>query len=146
MGEVEPLVIQVDTEDELPVAAGRLLEFAGDRHVFLLSGDLGAGKTALVKAVCRWLNADQEAASPTFSLVNEYTYRKGGEEKIIYHLDLYRLESTEEALDIGIEDVLGRNQLCFIEWPAIVEPLLEDEAVRVSIEVGPGEERKLIIL
>ena len=86
------------------------------------------------------------ATSPTFSLVNEYVYEENGVEKLVHHLDLYRLKSLEEALDIGIEDYLFDDNYCLIEWPQIIEPLLDDDVLKISFEFSDNSIRKVLIL
>ena len=89
----------------------------------------------------------ENVTSPTFSLVNEYTYADAeGNERLFRHLDLYRLKSIEEALDIGIEDYLYDGQYCFIEWPEIIEPILPDDAVRINLSILRDSSRKILIL
>jgi len=127
-------------ETDLPAAAKRLLAEAGDRRIFLLEGTLGAGKTTLIKQLCAHLGVDpSEVHSPTFALVNEY---EGMEP--VYHLDLYRLKTLDEAIDIGIEDILYSGQFCFIEWPELIEPILPEEVVRIKLELAPDSARKIL--
>ncbi len=111
--------------------ANQLIQFAGNSRVILLNGDLGAGKTTLVTRFCAALGVDDIAQSPTFALVNEY--QVPGDEKI-YHLDLYRLNSLEEALDIGVEEYLDSGHWCLIEWPDKIEPLLPEDVIKVYLE------------
>lgn len=116
------------------VAQG-LLEHHTDQRVFLLDAPMGAGKTTLIKMLCRHLGVTDNMSSPTYALVNEY---RGKAADPIYHMDLYRLEKIEEALEIGIEEYLYSGHYVFIEWPQLIEPLWPEEAVQVSIEVtGP---------
>lgn len=120
-----------------------LLNQLGDHsRVVLFSGDLGAGKTSLIKAVCKELGCRDDVTSPTFSLVNEYQYNS----EVIYHIDLYRLESTDEAIHIGIEDYLFSGNWCFIEWPERIMSLLPAEFATVNIEIEDAEIRKIRIL
>jgi tRNA threonylcarbamoyladenosine biosynthesis protein TsaE len=99
----------------------------------LLEGGMGAGKTTLIGAICAHLGAD-DMSSPTFSIVNEYTSTSG---KTIFHFDLYRLEHTHQALDIGFEDYLQRDAYLFIEWPTVIRPLLDDFVeIRIADDDG----------
>ncbi|NRB63723.1 MAG: tRNA (adenosine(37)-N6)-threonylcarbamoyltransferase complex ATPase subunit type 1 TsaE [Saprospiraceae bacterium] len=128
------------SEKDLPQVARTLLERAGQSRVFTLSGDLGAGKTTLIRTVCSLLGVPaSEINSPTYGLVNEYV----GDTKI-YHLDLYRLNRLEEALDIGIEDILYSGYFCFIEWPELIEPVLPDDTVTIKLEIPQETTRKTI--
>lgn len=127
-------------ESHLPAVAKRLLMAAGDRRIFLLEGTLGAGKTTLIKQLCARLGVDSsEVHSPTFALINEY---EGAE--TVYHLDLYRLKSLDEAINIGIEDILHSGQFCFIEWPELIEPILPMEVIRIKLELAPDSTRKIL--
>lgn len=133
--------------EELEQVASQLLADTNSSKVYTLTGDLGAGKTTLTQAVCRQLGVQENVTSPTFSLVNEYSYRdKNGEEKLFRHLDLYRLKNIEEALDIGIEDMLFDDHFCFIEWPEIIAPILPDDTIKINISIIGDSSRKILIL
>ncbi len=118
-----------------------------DRRKWALYGELGAGKTTFVQAFCRWLGTAERPDSPTFSLVNEYTYRNiHGQPAYVHHIDLYRIERLEEAIDLGIEEMLYDPWHCFIEWPQIVEPILPADTVRLQLQAGASPmERYLFI-
>lgn len=114
----------------------RLHEALRGRRKIALYGEMGAGKTTLVNAFCQFLGVHDHTASPTFSIINEYGYTgESGEPALIHHLDLYRLNSTGEALDIGIEDVLNDPWYCLIEWPHLAEPLLPPDTAKVRMEL-----------
>lgn len=127
---------KITSVDELPKLAGELLKSFPERSVFLMKGQMGAGKTTLIKEMCRLLGVLDAMSSPTYSIVNEYT----GAIDIIYHFDLYRLKNTEECLDIGFEEYVNSGNYCFIEWPEVAMPLLPDTFVEVNITVK-GETR-----
>ena len=132
---------------DINAAAKEILQAATGQKVFTLTGDLGAGKTTLTQAICKELGVRENVTSPTFSLVNEYTYLdKKRQERLFRHLDLYRLKNIEEALDIGIEDYLYDGQYCFIEWPEIIEPMLPEDAVKINISILRDSSRKILIL
>ncbi len=120
----------------------RLILQQGSR-VILLKGELGAGKTELVRAFCRELGSTDEISSPTFALVNEYRDRQNSP---IYHIDLYRLENIEAVLGIGIEHYLHSGAWCFIEWPEVISPILTGAVLTVSLEVLPDDRRRIVIL
>lgn len=131
---------------DLPNAVEWLLKEAKGRKKIMLYGTMGMGKTTFSQAFCQHLGVKNMATSPTFSLVNEYVYDDNGVEKLIHHLDLYRLKSLEEALDIGIEDYLFDDNYCLIEWPQIIEPLLDDDVLKISLEFSDNSIRKVVIL
>lgn len=103
-------------------AALLLLKGASSSRIWCFYGDLGSGKTTCIKALCRVLGVKEVVKSPSFGLLHEYL-TEGGE--LIYHFDLYRLASLQEALDIGVESYLGSGSYCFIEWPELIKPLLD---------------------
>ena len=109
----------IASEREMKGFARELLSAAGGRRIMTFTGEIGAGKTTLIQALCRLLGVSEPVTSPTFSLVNEYhrVDPETGLEGSVFHLDLYRLESIEEALDIGIEEYLDGEAYCLIEWP-----------------------------
>lgn len=114
----------------------------GNNKVFAFYGEMGAGKTTFIKAVCRALGVTDNITSPTFALVNEYLDKNGSP---IYHFDCYRLKSIAEAYDIGAEEYLYSNQVCFIEWPEKIEEMLPLNRVVVSIIVLPNLQREITI-
>lgn len=124
-----------DYEDKIEL----LFAEAGDRKIWLLSGDLGAGKTTLVKAIMNYLGSEDMVTSPTFSLVNEYLY-EGGK---AYHIDLYRLKSQEEAIHIGLEEYLDSGHYCFIEWPDNYGSLFDESSFKIRIETLDMKKRKI---
>lgn len=139
--------ILVDSLAELDDAMPRVAEMLGGRRKVALYGDLGAGKTTLVQAYCRWLGVEDNATSPTFSLVNEYRYfDAAGEPALVHHLDLYRLNSVHEALDAGIGELLFDPWYCFIEWPQLIESFLPEDAVKIQLDILSETARRLLIL
>lgn len=132
----------IHTEEALEEVVNALLKFAKGQRKIALSGDLGAGKTAFVKAFCKKMGVMETVSSPTFALVNEYAFvGENGAPQTVHHLDLYRLRSFEEALDIGIEDYLYDEHYCFVEWPEIIASLLPHDVVFVKITVNPDNGR-----
>ena len=121
---------------DLDGIAKDLLEFIGDHRVLCFYGDLGAGKTTFIKAICRQLGVADEVQSPTFSIVNEYK-ASGGEP--VYHFDFYRLKTEEEAYDLGYEQYLFSNYFCFIEWPEKVEDLLNLKKVDLYLSFADAK-------
>lgn len=137
--------IEIPTLAALDSAAARLADELRQRGatVVAFDGEMGAGKTTLISALCRTLGvADDVTASPTFAIINEY---KGATPLPIYHFDLYRIESMEEALDLGLDDYFYSGSLCFLEWAERIEPLLPDDTLRVEIKVNSDGSRTLIL-
>ena len=134
--------IIIRSTDALDEAAREFMAEMGDETVYTFTGEMGAGKTTFINALCRALDVeDDPTGSPTFAIVNEY--RSDTTAELIYHFDLYRIENLEQAFDIGIEDYLDSGALCFIEWPDRIDDILPDDTVRVNIEVLPDGSRRL---
>ncbi len=131
---------------ELPETARQFWETYANGQVFAMNGEMGVGKTTFVKALCNAKGVEDSTASPTFSIINEYRYTDARQrEKIIYHLDLYRLKSLEEAIEAGVEDCLYHpDAICFVEWPEVVAPLLPQDTIYVYLSVTPDQRRKLV--
>lgn len=121
------------TENELEKVSSTLVELATEYPIVVFRGDLGAGKTTLIKNMCNLLGVKEAVNSPTFSIVNEY---KSGDNKSVFHFDFYRLESEEEAYDMGVEDYFYEGNLCLIEWPSKIESLLPEKRIEVHIEIA----------
>ncbi len=115
---------------DLPTVAERVIRAIGQTRTILLTGELGAGKTTLTTALChRWGVPEGQTSSPTFSLVNVYE----GTDGPIYHLDLYRLNDLDEALEIGVEEYLDSGRPCLVEWPEVIEPILPVDVVQLTL-------------
>ncbi|MEL7122176.1 MAG: tRNA (adenosine(37)-N6)-threonylcarbamoyltransferase complex ATPase subunit type 1 TsaE [Bacteroidota bacterium] len=125
-------------------AAINLLEFASSRKIWTFEGELGAGKTTFIKSICTHLGVEDQVNSPTFALINEYFSPQLNAP--VYHLDLYRLKTIDEALNIGIEDFLYGPNYCFIEWPQIISELLDDHVFRIQIKLIDESSRKILFL
>ena len=134
--------INVPDLEAIDKAAKDFIPFLGTVKIVAISGEMGAGKTTFVKAVCRELGVSQVVSSPTFALINEYFTSKG---ESIYHIDLYRIEKPEELFDIGYEDYLFSGAICFIEWPDKAPELIPDDALYIKIEVMEDQSRRIII-
>lgn len=127
--------------DQINIAAAELLA-ANPQKVILFNGEMGAGKTTFIKALCRELGVYDVTSSPTFSLVNEYVSDAG---KTLFHFDVYRLKSETEALDMGIEEYLYSGNYCFIEWPEKIPNLIPEAHSAVNLEIMPDGRRKLVL-
>lgn len=124
--------LRIDNIDSIREAARLFVAATGENTVFAFYGKMGAGKTTFIKAVCEELGVEDVITSPTFAIVNEYRSDTTGE--LIYHFDFYRIKKIEEVYDMGYEDYFYSGALCFIEWPELIEELLPEEAVKVTIE------------
>ena len=129
--------IEIDSLSELKNVAREVIESLEGRTVVLLRGEMGAGKTTLISRIAAYLGEEDTVTSPTFALVNQYE----GSECRIYHFDFYRIEEIEEVFDLGYEEYFYSGDLCFVEWPEKIEPLLPDDAMTVRITVGEDEHR-----
>lgn len=127
--------------EDLERAAREFLEAVGDTRLIAFYAPMGAGKTTFTTALCRVLGVEADAvSSPTFAIVNEYLSVSG---ERIYHFDFYRIDNPADALDIGLYDYLDSGNLCLMEWPENIEPLLPEETLRVHIRVEPDGSRTL---
>lgn len=135
--------IRIKSIEGLPAAAREFVSLMGDETVYAFHGEMGAGKTTFIRALVEQLGVDpEEANSPSFSIINEY--RSDTTAELIYHFDLYRLESVDEALEIGVEDYFDSGALCLLEWPERIEALLPDDTVVVKITVDPADNSRLL--
>ena len=125
---------------EAPDIARLILQSHAERRVFALHGELGAGKTTLIKALCEALGVTDATSSPSFAIVNEYRTATGSP---VYHFDLYRLRDARELLDIGFEEYLDSGAYCFIEWPELAEELLPRDVLHLTIEAADSEVRTI---
>lgn len=125
---------------ELPKIATQFVREMGDESLFAFYGSMGAGKTTFISEICRELGCEDAVTSPTFSIVNEYVDANGTP---VYHFDFYRIETPQEAVDIGLDDYLSSGYPCFIEWPERIGNLLPPDAVRVEINEQPDGSRSI---
>ena len=136
----EKMEIIIESIDQIREAAKEFVAQMGENKVFAFYGKMGAGKTTFIKAICEELGVEDVINSPTFAIVNEYLDRKG---EPIYHFDFYRIKKESEAYDIGFEDYVYSGNLCFMEWPELIEDLLPEDAVKVMIEEEDDGRRKV---
>jgi tRNA threonylcarbamoyladenosine biosynthesis protein TsaE len=132
---------KIQNTEGLQAAARQFVEAMGDRRVFAFYGKMGAGKTTFIKAICEALGVEDTVTSPTFAIVNEY--KAPGE--ACYHFDFYRIKNLREAYDIGTEEYFYSGCPCFIEWPELIEELLPEDTVKVSIEVHEDGSRTVTL-
>lgn len=137
--------IIIKSLDEIGEKALELVGITKDARIFAFYGKMGAGKTTFIRALCEALGVEEPVTSPTFAIVNEYEIiHPQSSAKRVFHFDFYRIRRLEEAFDIGFEDYLDSGDFCFIEWPELIESLLPEETVRVSIEEDPLDESRHI--
>lgn len=128
---------------QLDEAANLVISHAGSKKLWAFEGEMGAGKTTLIKSICKKLGVTNDISSPTFSLVNEYHISTGG---IVYHFDFYRIKSIEEVYDIGYEDYFYSDHICLIEWPGMISELLfDDETLRILISRIDDTTRRIVV-
>ena len=127
------------TINQIQETAKAVVQAMQDGQLFAFYGQMGAGKTTLIKAICQELGVTEEVNSPTFAIVNEYEGHKGA----IYHFDFYRINRPEEALDFGLYDYFDSGNICLMEWPECIEPLLPDDTIKITITVIDNHTRKI---
>ena len=132
----------VNCISDLKDVSSYILDMIGNRNIICFYGDLGAGKTTLIKDICKHLGVVDIVSSPTFSIVNEYIWKN---DKIIYHFDFFRVETIDEVFDLGYEEYFYTDSLCLIEWPDRIHRLIPDEALRINIS-KINEAREIEIL
>jgi tRNA threonylcarbamoyladenosine biosynthesis protein TsaE len=129
--------IKIQNLDNIREAAREFIDNIGENTVSAFYGKMGAGKTTFIKAICEELGVNDVITSPTFAIVNEYESPK----QTIYHFDFYRIKKLEEVYDMGYEEYFYSGALCFIEWPELIEDVLPEDAVKVTIEEVPDGSR-----
>ena len=126
-------------EDIMP-AADEFIRFIAGSNIVSFHGNLGAGKTTFIKAVCNQMGVQDNVSSPTFSIINEYTTQKG---KTIFHIDLYRIKDNDEAIHAGVEECIYSDNICFVEWPEKIS-LLPEDVLHIFIEPLSDNKRKIM--
>lgn len=130
--------ITINSLDEISKAAAEFKAAIGDHKVIAFHGEMGAGKTTFIKALCKEFGVTDNVSSPTFAIINEYLTP---DKSTIYHFDLYRLETIADLQNIGAEDYFYSGRLCLIEWPEIAKPLLPGNVLDVTISVAEDKTR-----
>ena len=133
--------ITISSLESIREAAREFIQHIGEHRVFAFYGEMGAGKTTFIKAICEELGVEDVITSPTFAIVNEYSLADGD---CIYHFDFYRIKKLEEVYDMGFEDYSYSGALCFIEWPELIEEVLPEDAVKVNITENADGSRTII--
>jgi len=133
------------TKEQLPTAAKQFLQIAGDTKVFAFHGEMGAGKTTFIHAICDAKGVKDVVGSPTFSIINEYAYNCDGTKRILFHIDLYRLKDEAEAIQTGVEDCLFSDYPCFVEWPDKAPGIFPPDTMHVHLSIIDSQTRRLTI-
>ena len=137
------------TLDTIDIAVKQFWETVNKYHVFAFSGEMGAGKTTFIHHLCDHLKVEDTVSSPTFALINEYHFATGYKDTTLYHMDWYRVKSTEEAMEAGMEDCIIQakqdNVYCFIEWPEKAKELLTKPYLWITIETVSITEREMAV-
>ena len=134
------------TIDELKEFAEQFWIAVKDKKLFAFHGEMGAGKTTIISALCHYKGVEDVTGSPTFSIINEYGYSEHGRGKKIFHIDLYRLKDAQEVVQAGVEDCIYSGSICMVEWPEKAPGLFDDETVHVFIEPVSASERKVELM
>ena len=127
--------------EHLSEVSDYLLSMRDEADIIAFYGAMGAGKTTLIKNLCHRMGVTDEVNSPTFAIVNEYVTKEG---ESVYHFDFYRIKKIEEAYDIGFENYFDSGNLCLIEWPEMIEPLMPEKYIRVEIRNGATDDEREI--
>ena len=132
---------KIGSVEALSEVSDYLISLCEEADVIAFYGSMGAGKTTLIKNLCHRMGVTDEVNSPTFAIVNEYVTEEG---ESVYHFDFYRIKKLEEAYDIGYENYFYSGNLCLIEWPEMIEPLLPEKHIRVEIQHGESDDERVI--
>ena len=135
-------IITINGLEDYAQAARRFTEFLKEGRIFAFYGKMGSGKTTFIKSLCEELGVTDAINSPTFAIVNEYEDRDGN---TIYHFDFYRIKSLAEVYNMGYEEYFYSGDLCLVEWPEKIEPLLPEDTMVIKIEILSDTERRFII-
>jgi len=131
-------VIYCENLNQLGEAAEKIIQFCGDEKVWVFKGQMGAGKTTLIKAISKRYGIEDTVSSPTFSIINEYRNIQG---ETFYHFDFYRIEKPEEVLEIGIDEYFYSGHLCWLEWAEKIPDYIPHDFILISIEVDESDAR-----
>ena len=138
------MVFKVSTNSLVDFATN-FWDLVKNAKLFAFHGEMGSGKTTLITVICKAKGVEELISSPTYSIINEYRFYENKTEKKIYHLDLYRLNSMEEIIQAGVEDCIYSGDICFIEWPEKIPEFLNENTVKVFIEIMGDTSRQVKI-
>ena len=131
-----------NTEAELGQIAKEIIAFARNDKVWLFFGEMGAGKTTLIKSICAAYHVTDAVSSPTFSLVNEY---RNKENQVFYHFDFYRIQDETEAMDMGCDEYFYSGYYCFVEWPEKIVSLFPEQYVVIEVNAREDQSRSIVL-
>ena len=134
---------EINSVEELSQVSEYLLSLREESDIIAFYGPMGAGKTTLIKNLCHRMGVTDEVNSPTFAIVNEYVTM---ETESVYHFDFYRIKKLEEVYDIGYENYFYSGNLCLLEWPEMIEPLMPEKFIRVDIALGNTDDSRRIVV
>ena len=134
---------EINSVEELSQVSEYLLGLRDESDIIAFYGPMGAGKTTLIKNLCHRMGVTDEVNSPTFAIVNEYVTM---EAESVYHFDFYRIKKLEEVYDIGYENYFYSGNLCLLEWPEMIEPLMPEKFIRVDIALGDTDDSRRIVV
>ena len=138
---MQDITFEIKSIEELSKVSDLLISWRDKSNIIAFYGNMGAGKTTLVKNLCSKLGVNDEVSSPTFALVNEYQTETFDS---IFHFDFYRIKSLEEVFDIGYEDYFYGGGLCLLEWPELIDPLMPEHFIKVEITLGGTDDSRVI--
>ncbi len=127
---------------DLEMVARQVIQMAGDSKIWVFQGEMGAGKTTLIKEICRLMGVVDQVSSPTFGIVNQY---EDATREVVYHFDFYRMEDEMEALEIGIEEYFYSSKICLLEWAENIISFLPDQFYLIRIKALSGDTRTLTV-
>lgn len=139
---IEKLLLKSEHLADLPELAAKIVSFAGNHKIWLFEGEMGAGKTTLIKVICEYFGVIDRTSSPTFAIVNEY---HNEEAQVFYHFDFYRINKQQEALDIGCMEYFDSGDYCFIEWPSKITDLLPDQFMEIKLDITAETARTITL-
>lgn len=134
---------EINSVEELSQVSEYLFVLREESDIIAFYGPMGAGKTTLIKNLCHRMGVTDEVNSPTFAIVNEYVTE---EAESVYHFDFYRIKKLEEVYDIGYENYFYSGNLCLLEWPEMIEPLMPEKFIRVDIALGDTDDSRRIVV
>ncbi len=132
----------IESEALLKEAATKIIQFAEGCAIWLFDGEMGSGKTRLIKSICKVFEVTDNVSSPSFAIINEY--RNANNDRF-YHFDFYRIKNEKEAMDLGLEEYFDSGDICMIEWPSMIESMIPNQYISIEIEILSENSRKIYL-